>query len=172
MQSRLGGQLSEKSDIGARLRAVMRHYPTGVTIVSTSDGGNMHGMTVNSFTSVSLDPPLVLVCIAHSAHCNQMIKNARCFAVSILGHDQADVSSGFADNDPAAQPIHEFRHHGYGKGSTGAPLLEGAVAHLDCRVEEEFEVADHTVFVGRVEYAREADARASLVFFDGKYART
>ena len=164
--------MSETSEIGARLRAVMRHYPTGVTIVSTSDGGNLHGMTVNSFTSVSLDPPLVLVCIAHSAHCNLMIKNAGCFAVSILGHDQADVSSGFADTDPAAQPIHEFRHHGHELGPTGAPLLKGAVAHLDCRIEEEFEVADHTVFVGRVEYAREADARPSLVFFDGKYART
>ncbi|MXX67124.1 MAG: flavin reductase family protein [Chloroflexi bacterium] len=164
--------MSETSEIGARLRAVMRHYPTGVTIVSTSDGGNPHGMTVNSFTSVSLDPPLVLVCIAHSAHCNQMIKNSGCFAVSILGHDQADVSSGFADNDPAAQPIHEFRHHRYELGSTGSPLLAGAVAHLDCRVQEEFEVADHTVFVGLVEFAREADARASLVFFDGKYART
>ena len=164
--------MSKQSRIGDRLRSVMRHFPTGVTVVSTCDDGNVHGMTVNSFTSVSLEPPLVLVCIAHSAHCNAMIKRAGCFGVSILGHDQAEVSSGFADNDPAAQPIHEFMHHRYAPGPTGSPLLDGAVAHLDCRVQEQFEVADHTVFIGRVVHADEADDRASLVFFQGKYART
>ena len=160
------------SAISARLRGVMRHYPTGVTIVSTSANGHLHGMTVNSFTSVSLDPPLVLVCIAHESHCNEMIKRAGCFAVSILGHDQAEVSSGFANTDPAAQPIHEFEQHAYRLGPTGSPMLDGAVAHLDCRIESDFEVGDHTVFVGRVVYANELDERDSLVFFQGKYART
>ncbi len=129
-------------------------------------------MTVNSFTSVSLDPPLVLVCIAHASHCNQLIKRSGGFAVSILGHDQAEVSSGFANTDPAAQAIHEFEHHTYELGPTGSPMLEGAVAHLDCRIEEEIEVGDHTVFVGRVVYANEVDKKGSLVFFQGKYART
>ncbi len=153
------------------LRAVMRLYPTGVTVVSTSHDGQRHGMTVNSFTSVSLTPPLVLVCIAHSSHCNPLIKRAGAFAVSVLAHDQDDVSSTFASTDPAAQAIHEFSEHEYSLGPTGSPLLKGAVAHLDCRVDDQFEVGDHTVFIGQVIHAAEPNRKQSLLFFQGKYGK-
>ncbi len=154
------------------LRSVMRRFPTGVTIVATSDNGRLHGMTVNSFTSVCLDPPLVLVCIAHSSHCNPFIKSAGRFSVSVLAHDQSEISTGFASTDSAAQSIHEFSCHGYELGPTGSPLLSGAIAHLDCLVHQQFEVGDHTVFIGRVVHAAEHGDRPSLLFHQGKYTHT
>lgn len=146
-------------------RAVLGRYATGVAIVTTlGPDGYPVGLTVNSFTSVSLDPPLVLFCLDRQAGSGPAFAVADCFAVSILGTHQAPVSSRFAD--PAAERFVEDRIMTW---ETGAPILAHALAALDCRVHARHDGGDHVILVGRVLRAEVVDDAAPLVYWRGCY---
>lgn len=146
-------------------RAVLGRYATGVAIVTTvGHDGYPVGLTVNSFTSVSLDPPLVLFCLDRQAGSGPAFAATDCFAVNILGTHQAPVSARFAD--PAAERFAEDRTLTW---ETGAPILAHALAALDCRIHARYDGGDHVILVGRVLRAEVVDDAAPLVYWRGEY---
>ena len=143
-------------------RDVLGRFPSGVTVVSCVVEGQTYGMTVSAFSSVSLDPPLVLVCIAHKASNHARIASAGRFVVSILSAEQHALSNRFAGYG-GEDAVVEWRTEG-----TTTPVLSGAVAWLDCTVAQAVDAGDHTVFIGRVEAAA-ADGGAPLIYWRGAY---
>lgn len=145
-------------------RTVLGHFATGVTVVTASDGGQPVGMAVNSFTSVSLDPPLVMFCAARSSTTWPVIKAAGAFAVNVLAADQEELSRAFATKDADRFSCVDHR-----PGITGSPILVGALAYIDCTLDALHDAGDHELVVGRVvdlDVQRDADP---LVFFRGDY---
>jgi flavin reductase (DIM6/NTAB) family NADH-FMN oxidoreductase RutF len=128
------------------LRQAFGSFPTGVTVVTTLDaGGAPCGMTANSFASVSLDPPLVLVCIGKGSSNIAAFQATDRFAVNILGDDQADVAMVFA-----ARGVDRFATVDWCAAGTGAPVLADCVAWFDCRLHQRVEAGDHVILIGRV----------------------
>lgn len=149
---------------GRDLRRAFGHFATGVTIVTTLDAdGNPCGFTANSFTSVSIDPPLLLVSIARAAFGCDIFTASRGFAVNILAHNQRDLSNRFAR--AGADKFAGLKWHG---GKSGSPLIEGVVACFDCVHHEQVDAGDHIILIGRVlQYAYNTDA--PLGFCRGAY---
>lgn len=146
-------------------RAVLGRYATGVTIVTTRGADRrLSGLTVNSFTSVSLEPPLVLFCLDRAAGSGPAFAASDCFAVNILAGDQATVSARFAD--PVAP---RFVDDGTTVWETGAPILNDALAALDCRVHARHDGGDHVILVGRVLRAGVLRDEPPLVYWRGGY---
>ncbi|MFE5401243.1 flavin reductase family protein [Streptomyces sp. NPDC056580] len=129
------------------LREVCGRYPTGVAVVTCrgADGEGPVGVTVNSFTSVSLDPALVLFCMHRDSRALTAVEKAGAFAVNILAADQAALCRAFARRDTA-----DFGGLPHGAGATGSPVLGDALAFLDCRLHTTFPGGDHTIVVGEV----------------------
>ncbi|HVO42657.1 MAG TPA: flavin reductase family protein [Aggregatilineales bacterium] len=152
------------------LRLAMRNWVAGVTVVTTIYHGARAGMTVSSFTSVSLEPPMVLVCLNKETYTQQLVSESGRFAISMLAQDQAAISNRFAGLDPTVV-TQEDRFTGLAmvKAETGCPLIAGAVAWLDCLVSAAHEAGTHTLFIGEVVYARSDPARQPLVYFNRKY---
>ena len=145
-------------------KRVLGSFASGVTVVTTRDAtGQPKGMTVSAFCSVSLDPPLVLVCIDLKAECHPDLQAGRRFAVNILGQGQAEVSRRFATKD-----LDRFAGVAVRQGAMGLPLLEDAIATLECRVLREHPAGDHTIFVGEVE-AAQVRSEAPLLHCRGTY---
>lgn len=151
----------------SEFRRVMGHFPTGVAIVTTRTGdGEVCGLTVNAFTSVSLDPTLVLVCIERDADSHECIRASGVFAVNVLeGEEGETISRRFASlaqgEKFAGIPYHEER--------TGSPVLDMAMAWLDCTVVQAVPSGDHTVFIGRA-VAGDAREGSPLLYYRGGYA--
>ena len=124
----------------------MRHFPTGVTVVTSVRNGEPRGVTVSSFASVSVDPPLVLICINREARSYLYISASKIFCVNILSGDQKALAQRFAGKLRENQ----FRGVDYDVETTGAAVLRGTVAHLDCQVVEEHHAGSHSIFIGRV----------------------
>ncbi|MFB4307436.1 flavin reductase [Actinomadura sp. GTD37] len=141
-------------------RAVLGQWPTGVAVVTTVSGTGWHGMTAGSFGSVSLDPPLVMVCLARHIHTHELVERSGVFAVSVLGKDQAAIGHRFAGREPGDR----FARGSWSAAPTGAPVLGEAVAWLDCRVVHAYPGGDHTIFVGEVLTARTPRRTAPLLF--------
>lgn len=150
------------------LRAVMRVFPTGVTIVATIHNGVCRGLTVNSFVSLSLDPLQVLVSISKSSHCYPLIQKSGVYSVNFLSEAQRDISSRFSD--PSDDEFHCFSETKYISGVTGCPLIQGRIAHIESRIVDEVDVGDHTLFIGSVLSAAIESKEKPLVYFDGDYA--
>lgn len=145
------------------LRDALGSFVTGVTVITTRDAdGAPHGLTVNSFSSVSLDPPLVLWSQASAAPSHAAFRAASHFAVNILAEDQLEVSTRFARRGD------KFGASGWREGLAGLPLLEGCVAWLECRLLETHAGGDHRVFIGHVERLERTERRP-LVFGGGRY---
>jgi 3-hydroxy-9,10-secoandrosta-1,3,5(10)-triene-9,17-dione monooxygenase reductase component len=154
-------------------RRVMGHFATGVTIITAWDADQRPtGLTASSFTSVSLHPPLVLVCVSQKAQSYPAIKGAGRFAVNILSTGQEAVSRRFA-TAPSASGDEKFAGLDYRPGPLGLPILTDALAELECTVLHAYPGGDHTIFVAQVETADcRADAgREPLLYFRGKYSR-
>jgi flavin reductase (DIM6/NTAB) family NADH-FMN oxidoreductase RutF len=152
---------------GDDFRRVMGRFATGVTIVTSRLGDESHGMTANAVTSVSLDPPLVLVCVDEAADSHDIIERSGSFAVSILGRDQEHLSRVFAVKEgPGAHSLDDVPHH---VRVTGAPIIDGSVAYLDCRVVDRHQAGDHTIFIGEVVDASPLADQPPLLFFEGEY---
>jgi len=151
-------------------RRVAGTFTTGVTVITVErDPGVVHGMTANSFTSVSLDPLLILVCVSHEARLLSFLKTQRRFGVSILREGQQSLSEYFAKIE---QTTEEDARLGirYRWTSSGIPLLEGGLAELACNVVGEHPAGDHTIFVGEVESMESHDGEP-LLFHRGQYRR-
>lgn len=147
-------------------RRTLGQFATGVAIVTTcTPDGQRVGLTVNSFTSVSLDPPLILWCLGRAAASVEPFRAARRFAINVLGLDQVALAQRFATR-------HADRFAGIGCrfGAGGMPLLDGAIAHLVCRSVAQQPAGDHLVFIGKVEHY-ERFAGEPLVFQAGDYGR-
>lgn len=160
-----GGWVNEEADTGRGLRDVMGCFPTGVTIVTAVDQrGEPFGMTVSSFTSVSLEPPLILVCIDRRAASHDPLMAASHFAVNILGSGQSAVCDRFA-----AEPSQgRFDDVPWRRSPMGAPLIDGAGAWLECSRFEIYAGGDHSILLGRVESAESVDVPV-LLFHRGRY---
>lgn len=151
------------------LRATMRQWVTGVTVVTTVFEGARAGMTVSSFTSVSLEPPQVLVCLNKTTYCHTLAHQSNVFGVSLLKHDQSALSNRFAGLDPNVED--RFADLELLVAETGSPLLVGAVGLLDCVVRAKHDAGTHTIFVGEVVYANFLSEDAPLVYYNRRYQR-
>ncbi len=149
------------------MREVMRFWATGVAIVTVNDGDTAHGMTVNSFTSLSLEPPLVLVALNRRARTHDHVQQSGVFGVTLLAADQQEVSNRFAN--PQTEASWRFADVETHTLATGAPLLAGGLAYFDCRVVAAHEVGTHTMFVGAVVAAEQGKAGAPLLYFNQSY---
>jgi flavin reductase (DIM6/NTAB) family NADH-FMN oxidoreductase RutF len=151
-------------------RRVAGAFTTGVTVITVErEPGLVHGMTANSFTSVSLDPLLVLVCVDHEARLLSFLKSQRRFGVSILREGQQALSEYFArpEQTPDADASMGIR---YKWTPSGIPLLDGTLAELACNVVGEHLAGDHTIFIGEVE-SMECHDGEPLLFHRGQYRR-
>lgn len=154
----------------AEFRQAVGQFATGVTVVTVErEPGQVHGMTASSFTSVSLDPLLILVCIDHNARMLSLLLEKKRFGVSVLRENQRAISEFFAQTE---QPEQGEANLGirFGWARQGIPVLEGTLARLACSVESFHVSGDHTVFVGRVESVEISEGEP-LLHFRGKYRR-
>lgn len=147
----------------AAFKLAMSHFTSGVTVVTTEHEGTPYGLTVASFTSLSLHPPLVLVCIEKSVKSHDAIAAAGKFGVSILARNQAELSGRFA-----SRVDDKFAGVGIVRGELGVPLLAGAITTLECRVQAQLPGGDHTIFVGEVAEAKSAEGDP-LVYYRSAY---
>lgn len=148
------------------LRDVLGRFATGVTIMTARDsGGQLTGITVNSFTSVSLDPPLILWCVALTSSQSDMFQVGFPFVVNILSDDQLEQAKRFARSGPA-----EFLGAHFQVTPAGLPRLEGCVAGLECEVTARYEAGDHAIVVARVTALYQGELHP-LVFFAGQFKR-
>lgn len=144
-------------------RDVMAQWPSGVTVVTTLSGdAAWHGMTASSFSSVSLDPPLVSICLSRTLYSHQLIADSGVFGVNVLAKDQTDVGRRFAGMDPGVED--RFAGETWTTAATGAPLLDSALGWFDCRVVHAYPGGDHTIFVGEVLAGQAARRSAPLLF--------
>ena len=152
-----------------RLRKSFGAFATGVTIV-TVGGEQPHGMTANSFTAVSLDPPLVLVCVERNAIMHDALLRAGTFAVSVLSSAQERVARHFAGHRPMG--TEQFAQTDCHPGERcGAPLIAGAAAHFECELWRTYDGGDHSIFLGRLLDLSAAADDDVLVFLRGKFGR-
>ncbi|HOH20253.1 MAG TPA: flavin reductase family protein [Anaerolineaceae bacterium] len=151
------------------LRQAMRQWTTGVTIVTSRAEGIQNGMTVNSFTSISLDPPLVAVTLANHTRTHALVARSGVFAVTILSQLQAELADRFAGRIPEDGD----RFHGLATFllSSGAPLLADGLAWLDCRVVATHPLAESTLFLGEVDASRVIPDGEPLVYHSRIYRR-
>ncbi len=154
---------------GDALRSAMRLFPTGVTVVTSGHGERTEGMTANAVISVSLDPPLFLVSVHKQARLNPRIREEGYYAVSILADDQEGLSRLFASPERSSG-LSAIKSLGGGYGETGAPLAAGALAVIECELEEVYPGGDHDLFLGRVVGIKMGDTcKGPLVFHEGSY---
>jgi flavin reductase (DIM6/NTAB) family NADH-FMN oxidoreductase RutF len=145
-------------------RAALSRFPSGVTIVTTLDAdGRAHGITVSAFASVSLAPPLILICIDKETGSHHALRESESFVVNILGEGQEALSNRFA-----SQSADKFESVAYHLGIGEIPVLEDALVTLECRLAYAHEGGDHTIFVGEVERTRVRDENP-LVYWHGDY---
>ena len=159
--------MSDTSIDSREFRNTMGLFATGVTVVTARMNEERRGMTANSFTSVSLHPPLILICVDQSASMHPIIEAADSFAVNILAADQRETADIFARRGE-----HEAVMHGsaFRDGPLGSPILQDVLGWVECRVEARYPGGDHTIVVGHVEsIAIERPATAPLLYFTGGY---
>ncbi|HUO04894.1 MAG TPA: flavin reductase family protein [Candidatus Binataceae bacterium] len=147
------------------LRRVMGHFATGVTVItSRRASGELHGLTANAFTSVSLTPPLVLVCVDKKAESYPCFDESKVFTVNILAADQESVSRRFAVSGG-----NKFDGISHRLGANGTPILDGVIAWVECRVTSAIEAGDHTIYVGEIEQSETPREAKPLLFYRGGY---
>lgn len=149
-----------------QFRTVLGHFATGITVVTTKDADSLYGLTVNSFTSVSINPPLVLVCVDKKSKTHGHVLNSGVFAVSVLAIGQEGVSKAFSRADTRQNKLEGVS---FAEAKTGAPFIRGCLAYLDCKVVNTYEGGDHTIFLGEVVALGLRNRQSPLVFYAGKY---
>lgn len=155
-------------DAQETFRQAWGKYPTGVSVVTSIEpDGNVHGMAANGINSVSLDPPLVLICVGNNRNSYPLIKQTRRFAINILSDRQQPVAQHYASPAEARSPDFAVS---FTFTDSGAAFIDGSLASMDCRVVNEQVAGDHTIFVAEVERIEMADGDP-LVYCEGKFAR-
>lgn len=145
-------------------KQALSQWASGVTVVTTQWNGENFGLTASSFTSVSLEPPLISVCLARSLYTHELLQHSGLFAVSILAADQIEMGQRFAGLIPELDDRFEGLHCPV--AVTGCPIIPGCLAWLDCRVQHSFEAGDHTLFVGEVLEAAARDDGTPLLYYN------
>lgn len=147
----------------SRFKQAMSYFASGVTVVTTENGGHRYGLTVSAFSSLSLNPPLVLICVEKSVRANEIIPKAERFAVNVLSAEQEAVSNRFA-----SKIDDRFEGIATHEGLLGVPLIDGALAAIECRLHDTLAGGDHTIFVGEVVNTEIRDG-APLIYFRSRY---
>jgi flavin reductase (DIM6/NTAB) family NADH-FMN oxidoreductase RutF len=145
-------------------RHAMRRIPTGVTVVTSLKDGEPRGITVNAFASVSLEPPSLLICVNREARSYLFISSSRVFCVNVLAGDQRRLAEHFSGKVRERQ----FAEIAYRVDSTGAPVLEGTLAHFDCKLAQEYHFASHSILIGHV-LSCSARPGSPLGYFNGGF---
>lgn len=145
-------------------------FATGVTIITVDLEGEVHGMTANAFASVSLDPPLVLVCVEQSTRTHVHLHAKKRFGINVLREDQRAISEYYARVERSHESAEAEAGAHFDHTTHGTPVLHGALAYLECRLHSAEAAGDHTIFIAEVEdvVVREGDP---LLFFRGKYRK-
>lgn len=159
-----GDQLRAVAPDASSFRTVLGHFATGITLITAMDGDEPIGLSCNSFTSVSLDPPLVLFCAAKASSTWPRVQAARKFTANILGEDDEELCRLFA-----ARGADRFAHLDWTPGKTGSPVITRALAYVDCEIEDEYDAGDHVIVVGRVVELGYASEGKPLLFYRGGY---
>lgn len=151
----------------ALFRQVAGSFASGVTVITTGSEGSFHGMTASAFTSLSIDPTLVIVCVDKNGRTLSALHESQMFNVNILAADQEFLSRTFSSKD--SPHAHGLVGIDYKLGELGLPVLDGVLAFLECRVAHEFDGGDHVIFVGEVDNAGVGDIEDPLLYFRGRY---
>ncbi len=151
------------------LREVMRRWVTGVTIVTVEQDGQLHGATVSSFTSISVDPPIITVTLARDSRTHQMLKGTREFGITVLGLDQQELSERFSGQVPDG--LDRFEGVGFHYCHPHIPILNGGLAGLACTVIHQYEMANSTLFAAEVLAAELGEEQSPLVYVNRSYRR-
>ena len=159
---------AEQAFTGKDFRDALGVFATGVTVVTTSGEEHAYGMTANAFSSLSLDPPMVLVCVRTGAEGSEHIDRNGVFAVNILAAEQEPLSRYFSSKDrPRGRDA--FREVAHTIGVTGSPILDGVVCYLDCSLNASHPAGDHEIFIGEVLTIGIDENVAPLLFHGGRY---
>ena len=149
---------------GRELRNAMGLFATGVTVITTKDTSGKHfGLTANAFSSLSLDPPMLLICVDKGVDCYDCFEESKVFGVNFLSSAQEEISTRFA-----TKGIEKFEGLSFRVGEFGVALLDGALAHFECSVAHAYDGGDHTIYVGEIANFVTVEADP-LLFFQGKY---
>lgn len=159
---------AEQETARRALREVMGQFATGITVLTARAGSDVHGMTANAFTSVSLEPPMVLCCVGRTARIHDVIVNARHFGVSVMSTEQETVARYFASRGRPPGWAQFDRVDWFPGRHTGVPLLTGSLAWLECELAEVYEGGDHSIFLGTVLSASRGGGQA-LLFLGGGF---
>jgi len=150
-----------------KFRNALGHFATGVTVVTgLTEAGVPVGVTVNAFASVSLKPPLILICLATTTGCLSAFSRGRRFVVNILGEDQEPLSRAFAGPQE-----HKFKDRAFDTWASGCAVLPGCLANLECTREDVHTAGDHIIVLGRVDRIETADRDRPLLFYRSAYGR-
>jgi flavin reductase (DIM6/NTAB) family NADH-FMN oxidoreductase RutF len=165
----VNGLRTQRQFAGAEFRNTVGAFATGVTVITTHGDAGAYGMTANAFSSVSLDPPLVLVCVISGTTGAETIERNGVFAVNVLGTHQEPISRYFASRErPSGRDA--FRDVPHFTAVTGSPILERAAAYLDCWLDTRHEAGDHLIFIGEVVALGVDPSLRPLLFHGGGYA--
>lgn len=147
----------------------MAQFASGVTVVTTIQEGRPFGLTASAFASLSLEPPLLLVCLSKGVSAHKVIDETGIFAVNILSDGQLDVGMRFAGLQPGISD--RFAGIDWTRGKTGAPILAGCLAWADCRVSNIFEGGDHSIFVGAIQDVNAVTSGEPLLYHNRRWGR-
>ena len=167
--SQLGSVIHMESDPGDGLKQAMRVYPQGVTVATTTGPGGPTGLTLSSFTSVSLEPPLILISIAKGSAIHDLFREAKAYAINFLADDQKSISDTFAGRTNLKD---RFEGLGFTMGVTGSPIINGVRVAIECRAWRVYEGGDHSILVGEVVSARTFNSKRPLVYYSQQYTTT
>jgi len=161
--------MSGRHKVGAeQFREALARFATGVAVVTAPGPDGPHGVTVNAFASVSLDPPLILICIEQNHLSHTILESSGVFGVNILAAGQDDLSRFFSSATRPEGPG-AFQGIPYRVGETGVPLIHGCLGYLECRITARYPGGDHTIFVASVESAEVIPGRHPLVYYNRGY---
>jgi flavin reductase (DIM6/NTAB) family NADH-FMN oxidoreductase RutF len=147
-----------------QFKQTLGRFASGVTVVTTADNNKLGGLTVSAFSSLSLDPPYILICIDKRSSANALIQSSRAFAVNILAKDQADLSNHFA-----SRREDKFAGVAYRMGHLQVPVLEDTLATLECSLVQVVDGGDHHIYIGQVEHSSVDETKEPLLYYRGQY---
>jgi flavin reductase (DIM6/NTAB) family NADH-FMN oxidoreductase RutF len=151
-------------------RRAMGSFATGVTVITVDDGGDVEGMTANAFTSVSLTPLLVLVCVERQARTHAHLHARKRFGVNILSTQQRVIADYYARPDRTHDRAEQESGARFDRTAHGTPVLQGALAYLECRLQTVYEAGDHTIFIAEVEDVSVWEGEP-LLYYRGTYRK-
>jgi flavin reductase (DIM6/NTAB) family NADH-FMN oxidoreductase RutF len=158
-----------ETDVQNGLKQAMRLYPQGVTVATTTGPSGPTGLTVSSFTSVSLEPPLILMSIERGSAIHDLFRGAKTYAINFLAYDQKSVSDRFAGRTKVKD---RFEGLSFTRGVTGSPIIEGVRVVIECRAWKAYEGGDHSILVGEVVAAKTLNSKRPLVYYSQQYTTT